>query len=87
MPRFAANQRGPAAFLHIDCDLYSSTANIFASLGDRIVPGTILMFDEYFNYPNWQAHEHKAFMEFQASSGKTFKIIGYSIQQIAAITV
>jgi hypothetical protein len=54
---------------------------IFANLGDRIVRGTVVMFDEYFNYPNWHAHEHKPFMEFQDSSGKTFKPIGYSIQQ------
>ena len=87
VPKFASTQTQPAAFLHIDCDLYSSTADIFASLGERIVPGTVLMFDEYFNYPNWQAHEHKAFMEFQASTGKTFKTIGYSIQQIAAIAL
>lgn len=87
VPKFASTHAQPAAFLHIDCDLYSSTADVFASLGERIVPGTVLMFDEYFNYPNWQAHEHKAFMEFQASSGKMFKPIGYSIQQIAVIAL
>ncbi|MGB4867259.1 MAG: TylF/MycF/NovP-related O-methyltransferase [Hyphomicrobium sp.] len=87
VPKFAAEHKEKAAFLHIDCDLYSSTADIFSSLGDRIVPGTVIMFDEYFNYPNWQAHEHKAFMEYQASSGRTFKPIGYSIQQIAAIAL
>lgn len=87
VPKFAAGHNTPAAFLHIDCDLYSSTVDIFSSLDDRIVPGTVLMFDEYFNYPNWQAHEHKAFMEFQASSGKVFKTIGYSIQQVAVIAL
>jgi len=86
-PKFAAENSGPAAFLHIDCDLYSSTKTIFEALGDRIVPGSVLMFDEYFNYPNWKAHEHKAFTEFQAASGKTFKYIGYSIQQVAVVAL
>jgi len=45
------------------------------------------MFDEDFNYPNCQAHEHKTFIDFQASSGKVVKPIGYSIQQIAVITL
>ena len=87
VPEFANSHEGPAAFLHVDCDIYSSTADIFANLGDRIVPGTVIMFDEYFNYPNWQAHEHRAFMEFQASTGKKFKSLGYSIQQVAVVAL
>ena len=86
-PKFAAEHKGPLAFLHVDCDLYSSTSDIFNALGDRIVPGTVIMFDEYFNYPNWQAHEHKAFMEYQASSGIKFKSLGYSIQQVAVVAL
>ncbi|HML27441.1 MAG TPA: class I SAM-dependent methyltransferase [Hyphomicrobium sp.] len=86
-PKFAAENSGPLAFLHVDCDLYSSTATIFSDLGDRIVPGTVIMFDEYFNYPNWKAHEHKAFTEFQEISGKKFRHLGYSIQQVAAVAL
>ena len=29
----------PLSLLHIDCDLYSSTRTIFASLQDRVLPG------------------------------------------------
>ncbi len=86
-PKFAADHSGHLAFLHVDCDLYSSTVAIFDALGARIVPGTVIMFDEYFNYPNWKAHEHKAFTEFQVASGKRFKYIGYSIQQVAVVAV
>jgi Methyltransferase domain len=86
-PKFAAEHPGPLAFLHVDCDLYSSTATTFAALSDRIVPGTVIVFDEYFNYPNWKAHEHRAFTEFQGISGITFKHVGYSIQQVAAVAL
>lgn len=85
VPQFAAEHGGPVAFLHVDCDLYSSTKTIFDSLGGRIVPGSVLVFDEYFNYPNWKAHEHKAFAEYMASSGRQFTYLGYSIQQVAVI--
>jgi len=44
-------------FIHIDCDLYSST--IFDLWGNKIVEGTILVFDEYFNYPGWLHGEIK----------------------------
>ena len=53
LPGWLHDNIGPVTFLHIDCDLYSSTQSIFKALADRIVPGTIIVFDEYFNYPNW----------------------------------
>jgi len=37
-----------AALIHIDCDLYSSSADCLAFIGDRIVDGSILMFDDWF---------------------------------------
>ena len=55
------------AFMHIDCDLYSSTRDILTACSSRIVPGTIILFDEYLNYPNWENHEYKAFQEFMNS--------------------
>ncbi len=54
----------PIALLHFDCDLYSSTQDTFAALGDNIQPGTILVFDELYNYPSSTEHEWKALNEF-----------------------
>ena len=85
LPRFVPAHPGDAAFLHIDCDLYSSTVTVFENLADRIKPGTVLVFDEYFNYPNWQAHEHKAFCEFVTKHNVSFRYIAYSVQQVAVI--
>ncbi len=51
------------ALLHIDCDIYSSTQSVFSYLHKKIVPGTIIVFDEYFNYRTWQRHEYAAFQE------------------------
>jgi hypothetical protein len=70
---FAEATDEPVALLHIDCDLYSSTAFVLSRLADRIRPGTILVFDEYFNYPGWKQHEHKAFQEFVAQSGLNYR--------------
>ena len=64
----------PVAFIHVDCDLYSSTKTIFSLLSDRIVPGTIILFDEYFNYPNWQQHEYKALQEFVDTKNIKYRI-------------
>lgn len=69
IPVFAAQHAGPVAFLHVDCDLYSSTADVFAGLGDRLTDGSIVVFDEYFGYPGFENHELRAFEEFVARTG------------------
>ena len=64
LPLFINSHPGAVSFLHVDCDLYSSTKYIFDILDERISPGCIIVFDEYFNYPGWQKHEFRAFQEF-----------------------
>lgn len=68
----------PIAFLHIDCDIYSSTKAIFDQLGDNIVPGTVIVFDELYNYPAAEDHEFKAFQEFLNRTGKTPIYLAYN---------
>jgi len=77
LPKFLADHQQPAAFLHIDCDLYSSTKTIFRLFRDRIRPGTVIVFDEMFNYPGWQQGEFKAFNEFIAETGLGYDWLGY----------
>ncbi len=48
----------------MDCrDLYSSTKATFDALGDRIAPGTVIVFDEYIGNDRWAKDEFKAFQE------------------------
>ncbi|MCA9815352.1 MAG: class I SAM-dependent methyltransferase [Cyanobacteriota/Melainabacteria group bacterium] len=60
----AEGQKLKIAFLHIDCDLYSSTRAALEILAPHIVSGTVILFDEFGNYPGWQDGEFKAFSEF-----------------------
>jgi len=83
LPRWLGENAGPAAFIHVDCDLYSSTRTILTLLADRIVPGTVILFDEYFNYPNWERHEYKAFQEFVEARRLTYEYLGFARQQVA----
>ncbi len=69
LPAFLADRPDlPLSLLHVDCDLYSSTKTILANLKRRIVPGTVIVFDEYWNYPGWREHEYKAFEELLAET-------------------
>jgi predicted O-methyltransferase YrrM len=77
LPLFLDEYSESVRFLHVDCDLYSSTRTIFSALADRLVPGTVIVFDEFFNYPGWQECEYKAFMEF-VSTGRRFEYLAYN---------
>lgn len=83
LPEWLQKYPGPAAFIHVDCDIYSSTRTIFTLLAERIVPGTVILFDEYFNYPNWEQHEFKAFQEFVAERRVAYRYLGFARQQVA----
>lgn len=81
LPELLAQDASPCALIHVDCDIYASTASIFTSLAGRIQPGTVIVFDEYFNYPGWRQHEYKAFQEFIAASGLSYDYLGFSAEK------
>jgi hypothetical protein len=78
LPGFKSNRikNGPIALLHVDCDLYSSTVTILNNLKDNIVPGTVIIFDEYMNYPGWQRDEFRAWQEHCRMYGVKYEYIG-----------
>ncbi len=79
LPPFVAAHRGQnISVLHIDADLYSSTKTVLENLKDLLVPGSMIIFDEFINYPNWQEGEYKAFMEYVAVNCVAFEYIGYT---------
>jgi hypothetical protein len=86
IPPFKKDNPGPVAFLHIDADLYSSAKTVLELLSDRIKPGTIVQFDEFFNFPAWKAGEYRAFSEFCTAANLEAEYIGFtrSDEQVAA---
>jgi hypothetical protein len=68
----------PIAFLHIDCDLYASTKTVFDILSDNLVSGTVIVFDELYNYPGFDKHEIKAFTEFLDEKKMLVKFLAYN---------
>jgi hypothetical protein len=56
---------------------HSSTQTIFRLSGD-----TTMLFDEYFNNPNWERQEFKAFQELVAERQIKYTYLGYARQQV-----
>jgi hypothetical protein len=78
LPHFCAHNLGgrPIQLLHVDCDLYSSTVTILNNLKNNIVPGTVIVFDEYLNYPGWYMDEYRAWHEHCAKYKIRYEYIG-----------
>lgn len=87
LPRFLADHPEPARFVHIDCDIYASTRAVLDLLQPRIVKGTIIVFDEYLNYPGWREHEYKAFQEYVAAHRLSYRYLGFASSDFAVAIV
>jgi Macrocin-O-methyltransferase (TylF) len=78
LPAYLAKHTEQVALLHLDADLYSATQTVLKLVGPRLVEGSVVLFDEYFNYVGWQHGEYLAWQEFVAEAGLTFDYAGYT---------
>lgn len=91
LPGFFGATTLPVDFVHVDCDLYRSTAIALAWMGPRLRRGAVLVFDELGNwdggYPAWPEGEWKALSEWLESSGRTVRPLSRTAAQQAAFVV
>jgi Macrocin-O-methyltransferase (TylF) len=83
LPAWRESHPGAIAFAHVDCNIFSSTVDVLEGIRERLQPGTVIVFDEYFNYPGWELHEFKAWQEFVKVHCIQYTYIGYARQQAA----
>lgn len=84
LPQFCSElKQERISLLHMDADTYKPTSYVLNSLSNNLGKGTIIIFDEYFGYPNFRLHEFKAWQELVDSSGIEFSYIGYTGYQVA----
>lgn len=79
LPAFLDNNSHQIDFINIDCDIYSSTVDVFSTLeqSGRLRPGQIIFFDELVNYSSYLWNESFALFEMLERTG-------YGIEWIAA---
>jgi hypothetical protein len=82
---FADHDLADIGFVHIDCDLYSSTRTVLAHM-PRLETGTVILFDELVGYPGWRHGEHRALLHWIAQTGHLLDAIGTEGER-AAFTV
>ncbi len=93
LPAWLDAHPGPAALIHIDCDLYESTRTVLSMLDGRIVPGTVLVFDELCDwtgsgvYPAWREGEWRALNEWIERSGRRLRVLARGPRYSAAVQI
>ena len=78
LPGFLEKHEGHIDFLHVDGDLYSSAKTVLDHCGPRLRAGSIVHFDEFFNFPGWKRHEYRAWMEFVERTGIEYVYEAYT---------
>jgi hypothetical protein len=86
LPLFSTEQVDAISFIHLDADTFESRSFALKALSDKIVAGSILVFDEHHGYPNWQNGEFRAWNDFVKTNNLRFRYIGFS-EMAAAVQV
>ena len=68
-------------FAHMDMDTYASTKYALNCIKPFLQKGSVILFDEFYGYPNWQHQEYKAFKE--VFSEKEYKYIAFCASEVA----
>jgi hypothetical protein len=72
LPGFLKEHPGPIALLHIDTDTYSPCRSVLTLCRERLIPGSLILFDEFLAYPGWKNGEAKAYWEAFSDGQCTF---------------
>lgn len=77
LPGFLDNLNEDIRIINIDCDIYSSTKDVFDTLQERqlLKPDIIISFDELINYNGYIWNEMFAFFEMLEQTGMGFKCL------------
>lgn len=62
VPEFVRGAR-PIAFAFIDCDLYTGVSCVLQNIEPLLLEGAVVVFDDFYNFPNWEAHSYRAMRE------------------------
>lgn len=79
LPEFLQKHSGNIRLINIDCDIYSSTKTVLDLLAPRMVPGSVLVFDEYIGNQHWREDEFRAFQEAVATYGWKYEYLCFSL--------
>ena len=85
-----ANTIKTPTLLHLDADLYSSTKCVLDEFKPYFKDSCVMVFDEFYNYNEWEQHEYKALYEFITEMEDkiyTVERLGWSMDSYSSFAV
>ena len=76
LKKFLEENNSKVSFIHLDLDTYKSTKFVLETLKKSLVKGSIILFDELYNFSGWDVGEYKALQE--AFDEKEYKFLAFS---------
>lgn len=65
LPKFLKENKNKISFIHIDCDTYQSTKDVFDNIQkNRFKKGARILFDDYIGYWGWKDNVFQAWKEY-----------------------
>jgi predicted O-methyltransferase YrrM len=85
LPIFLHENKENISFVHFDADTFESTELALELLKDRLIVGTVIIFDEYLGFPNWRNGEYLAWQQFVQKYELDYRYLGFSTCQAAIL--
>jgi len=82
LENFLKQQAGKKiAFIHMDMDTFAPTQYVLKKIKPLLSKGAVILFDEFYGFPNWKEHEYKALIEI--FNENEYKYIAFGTRQTA----
>ena len=65
----------------MDMDTYAPTKFTLTKIKPFLQKGSVILFDEFYGFPNWEKNEYKAFTE--VFNEKEYKYLAFCTRQVA----
>ena len=75
------NKNSKIIFTHMDMDTYTPTKYVLKKIKPLLTKGSIILFDEFYGFPNWKSNEYKAFTE--VFDENEYKYFAFGNRQVA----
>ncbi len=75
------NSEKKIIFVHMDMDTYAPTKFTLTKIKPFLQKGSVILFDEFYGFPNWEKNEYKAFTE--VFNEKEYKYLAFCTRQVA----
>ena len=81
LDNFLNNDKEKINFVHLDFDTYKPTKFVLEKIKPLLTNGSILIFDQFYNYAGWKDGEYRAFKEVFNSENYSYKAFNVESRQ------